>query len=585
MKWERSQRKGRYMKRKLVGMLAAVLLLAQGCAAAEEPDGGVPVADKEEAAEQKPEIQDVQPETETQEGEDMAEAANKDKEVKIHYSPQGYCMWDNWYVEKDGEIHLIHLKGLAAGADYDADEESRRGYGHALSTDLVHWSEQADILSPKESTNPLDRDFRYTGCTIERDGIYYTFYTMRKGQGQRIGVATSEDLYEWEEYAGNPVLVPDEKWFITFAGENVSSHPAWGATVDCRDMLVIKDEEGEGYWGYFVASADTGGTSPTAVVGVAYSYDLLEWEQMGIAYTPESISMPEMVDVFQIGEKWYMTLTTAKNNGCLNGFSDPYITRAQIYAVADSPKGPFVENPDDNVLMGGQINSGYSSRSIVFRGKRRVMYTDSNNGEAALSLPKDVAVDEEGHLRLYYAADLLESLRTGTLSDMIAVQPNTSFAWNTKGGVWKKEENTYSCTTDKNSWQSFLMRGMANNMELEFVMDAESDCSMLGIVLSSKGDGKLLNDLNHILAVDLQNNRVYLTDAEWDLANCREYVFEENKEYHFRMILLGKTIELYINDELVFNSGIHNAGANRAGLFVNDGSVWIRELGFYSLED
>ena len=97
------------MKRKLVGMLAAVLLLAQGCAAAEEPDGGVPVADKEEAAEQKPEIQDVQPETETQEGEDMAEAANKDKEAKIHYSPQGYCMWDNWYVEKDGEIHRFDL--------------------------------------------------------------------------------------------------------------------------------------------------------------------------------------------------------------------------------------------------------------------------------------------------------------------------------------------------------------------------------------------------------------------------------------------------------------------------------------------
>lgn len=213
------------------------------------------------------------------------------------------------------------------------------------------------------------------------------------------------------------------------------------------------------------------------------------------------------------------------------------------------------------------------------------MYTDSNNGEAVLSLPKDVAVNEEGHLRLYYAADLLENLRTGVLSDMIAVQPNTSFAWNTKGGVWKKEENIYSCTTDKNSWQSFLMRGMANNMELEFVMDAESDCSMFGIVLSSEGDGKLLHDLNHILVLDLQNNRVYLTNAEWDLANCREYEFEEKKEYHFRMILLDKTIELYIDDELVFNSGVHNTGANRAGLFVNDGSIWVRELGFYSLED
>lgn len=564
------------------------MLLLQGCADTEarEPHSSTAVPAIEEKAE--PENMET-PTAETDagvastEGEDMMILSKK--EAKIRYSPEGYHMWDNWYVEKDGEIHLIHLKGLAAGTDYDEAKENQRGYGHAVSTDLVHWTEQEDILSLEQSQNPLDRDFRYTGCTIEHDGLYYTFYTMRKGQGQRIGVATSKDMYEWEEYEGNPVLVPDEEWFITFANENVSNHAAWGATVDCRDMLVIKDEEGDGYWGYFVASADTGMTTPTSVVGVAYSYDLLNWEQQGIAYAPESVAMPEMVDVFQIGDKWYMTLTTAKNNGCISGFSDPYITRAQIYAVADSPKGPFLENADDNVMMGGQLNSGCSSRSIVFNGTRRVLYTDSNNGEAVVSLPKNVAVNEEGCLRLYYAADLLEGIRTDTLQDSIAIQPNTSFAWNTKGGVWKKDNDTYSCTTDNNSWQPFLMKGMANNMELEFVMDAESDCSMLGIVLSGQGDGKHLNDLNHILAIDLENDRVYLTNAQWDLSNCREYLFEENKEYHFRMLLIGKTMELYINDELVFNSGIHNTGANRAGLFVNDGEVLIKDLVLYSLEE
>lgn len=577
-------------KRKIKLFLAGIagILALQGCSAAEPQEPGSSAAtpvteEKTEQTDTKPATAEADADGKTTEGEDTMTLS--EKEPKIRYSPEGYHMWDSWCVEKDGEVHLIHLKALAGGTAYDEEKENRRGYGHAVSTDLVHWTEQEDILSPEESENPLDRDFRYTGCTIERDGLYYTFYTMRKGQGQRIGAATSEDMYEWEEYEGNPVLVPDEKWFITFANENASNHAAWGATVDCRDMLVIKDEEGDGYWGYFVASADTGKTTPAAVVGVAYSYDLLSWEQQGIAYAPESVSMPEMVDVFQIGDKWYMTLTTAKNNGCISGFSDPYITRAQIYAVADSPKGPFLENPEDNVMMGGQLNSGYSSRSIVFNGTRRVLYTDSNNGEAVISLPKNVAVNAEGCLRLYYAADLLEGLRTGALQDSIAIQPNTSFAWNTKGGVWKKEDDKYSCTTDNNSWQPFLMKGMANNMELEFVMDGESDCSMLGIVLSSQGDGKLLNDLNHILAIDLENDRVYLTDARWDLSNCRQYLFEENQEYHFRMLLLDQTMELYINDELVFNSGIQNAGANRAGLFVNDGTILIKNLALYSLEE
>lgn len=509
----------------------------------------------------------------------------QERKSTIRYSPQGYRMWDGWCVKKGEEVHLIHLKGLAYGMAYDEEKESKRGYGHAVSPDLVHWTEQDDILTLEETENDLDREFRYTGSTIEYNDLYYTFYTMRKGQGQRIGVATSPDLYEWEEYAGNPVLVPDEEWFITFANENVSNHASWGGTVDCRDMVVVKDEEGEGFWGYFVASADRGLTTPTAVVGVAYSTDLFHWEQLGIAYAPEGVAMPEMVDVFQVGDKWYMTLTTAKNNGGISVFSDPYITRAQIYAAADSPKGPFAENPQDNVLMGGQLDSGYSSRTILYKGKRRILYVDSNHGESVVSLPKNVDADEDGRLRLYYADDLLGNIRKTTLEDGIAVQANTSFAWNTRGGEWKKKNGEFSCITDKESWQPFLMKGMASNLELTFCVSADSDCTSYGIVLSGKGSGKLLEDLEHILVIDRTQNRIYLTDSQWEFANCREYQFEEYTEYRFRMLLVGNTIELYINDELVFNSGIDNQGANRAGLFVNDGSIRVTELMLYGLED
>lgn len=578
------------MKRKTVAVCAGILgmLLVWGYGAGEKAEvmqEPAAVSREESEVPLEPETAECSTQIEEEMEAEKENMAVKDMKPKIRYSPDGYNMWDAWYTEKDGQVHLIHLKGLAGGVDYDEAKENVRGYGHAVSEDLVLWTEQEDILKIEDSHNPLDQEFRYTGCTIENEGTYYTYYTMRKGQGQRIGVAVSKDLYEWEEYEGNPVLIPDEEWFITFANENVSNHRDWGGIVDCRDMLVIKDEAGDGFWGYFVASADTGMTSPTSVVGVAWSEDLFHWEQKGIAYAPKSVAMPEMVDVFRIEDKWYMTLTTAKNNGCISGFSDPYITRAQIYAVADSPQGPFVENPEDNVMMGGQLSSGCSSRSIVFKGKRRVLYTDNNNGESVVSLPKDIYVNEEGHLRLHYAADLLENIRTGRLKDSIAVQPNTSFAWNTSGGTWKKNGDEFTCSTDQNSWQPFLMKGIANNMELEFVMDAQSDCSMLGIVLSNRGDGSALNDLNHILVMDLENDRVYLTDALWDLANCRQYLFEKKTEYHFRMLLIGNTIELYINDEMVFNSGIDNTGAYRAGLFVNDGKILVRNLALYGLKE
>ena len=156
-------------------------------------------------------------------------------------------------------------------------------------------------------------------------------------------------------------------------------------------------------------------------------------------------------------------MTTAKNNGGLNMFSDPYISRAQIYASASSPRGPFVENKEDNVLFGGQYSSGYSARTIMFRDQLRMMYTDSNGGNSVLSLPKTVGLNEDGYLRLFYASDLLDVLRTGSLTTNILAQPSTSFAWNTHGGVWTKSGNSMSITTDPYSWQAAIFDSISKN--------------------------------------------------------------------------------------------------------------------------
>lgn len=518
--------------------------------------------------------------------EDSGNAGDIDVLGTIKYAPDNYNMWDNWCVEIDGVVHLFHLKGLKSGGSYNQAEEAKRGFGHAISTDLVHWKEQDDILKVEDSDNPYDADFRYTGSAIYHEGKCYIYYTMRRWGGQRIGVAVSEDLEHWTEYEANPVLVPSGEYFITFESPDSghSTSDKWGDTIDCRDFLVIPDPEGNGFLGYFVAAEDGDYTSPTAVVGLAHSTDLFHWEQLGIVYRPMGVSMPEMIDVFEIGGTWYMTLTTAKNNGGLNMFSDPYISRAQIYARASSARGPFVENREDNVLFGGQYSSGYSARSIWFQNQLRMMYTDSNGGNSVLSLPKNVGVNDLGYLRLFYANDLLQGLRKGSLSTGILAQPSTSFAWNTHGGVWNKSGSFMSCTTDPYSWQAAVFDSISKNMELCFRMEASSDCSSFGIVLSNTAAPAVLNDLNHILVLDRENDRVYLTDSTWELGNCRKFDFQDNREYEVRMLLIGNTVELYINGEFVFNSSIANTGRNHAGLFVNDGNISVKNLELYKLE-
>ena len=133
---------------------------------------------------------------------------------KVKYRPYNYMMWDNWYIVKEDSIHLFHLQGIVNGVSYSRDT-NLRGFGHAASGDLLHWNEKPEVLSLYDKSLDNEADFRYTGCTVEHQGQYYTFYTMRKWAGQRIGVALSDDLYTWKEYEGNPVIVPDGRWFIT----------------------------------------------------------------------------------------------------------------------------------------------------------------------------------------------------------------------------------------------------------------------------------------------------------------------------------------------------------------------------------
>jgi len=504
---------------------------------------------------------------------------------EVKYAPENYNVWDSWVVEKDGVFYLIHLKGLIGDKVYNQAEEAVRGYGVATSKDLLHWEEREEILNAGDSKLEYAVDFHYTGSAIVHEGRCYVFFTMRKWGGQRIGVAWSDDMVTWTEYQ-NPVLVPDSKWFIGFNPQNYgqSTSQVWKDRIDCRDFLVLKDPDGDGFLGYFVASAEGIYSTPVSVVGVARSKDLLRWEQKGIVYTPTGISMPEMVDVFKLGNKWYMTLTTGKNNGGIDMFSDPYISRAQIYAVADSPEGPFVENPADNVVIGGQYDSGYSSRTVMKDGKRYMMYVDSNGGNSVLSLPKEVRLNEKGQLRVYYAADLIPTLRGEALTTRIAAQPYTSFGWPTKGGVWSGSTSQFTCKTDPNSWQAMLMDSTSKNFELSFRVSADSTATAYGVCLTNASELSNLDALRNILVLDRIHNRVYLTDQTWELKNCRSYHFENGVEYRIRVLLVGNTLELYINDEMVFNTGFVNAGRNRAGLFANNGVMNVTDLELYKIE-
>ena len=80
-------------------------------------------------------------------------------------------------------------------------------------------------------------------------------------------------------------------------------------------------------------------------------------------------------------------------------------------------------------------------RTVEYKGKRRTLYVDVNNGSSVLSLPKNIGVNDKGKLRLYYASDLLEKLRSREIEPTIYAQPYNTFGW------WPSHESGFVVVT------------------------------------------------------------------------------------------------------------------------------------------
>lgn len=145
-------------------------------------------------------------------------------------------MWDAWGLAHNGAVHMFYLQFY--GPNSMRNPEDANWLGHAVSTDLLHWTEKSLAIGPGPAGGPEDLQ-PWTGSVVEHAGKFYFYYTMRtssdQGYGQKIGLATSDDLEHWTRHPDNPVLIPDERFYVSY------ERPLPKNCVDCRDMVVIPD--------------------------------------------------------------------------------------------------------------------------------------------------------------------------------------------------------------------------------------------------------------------------------------------------------------------------------------------------------
>ncbi len=178
-----------------------------------------------------------------------------------------------WFVDDGHEYHVFYLKASRALGNPD-----RRHFnvtvGHAVSPDLRDWREVQDALIASDA--PAFDDYTtWTGSVVRGpDGRWHLFYTgtsrAESGLVQRVGVATSDDLYTWEKVSPQALCEADATWYEKYDGVAWFDE-AW------RDPWVFADPDGAGWHMLVTARANHGSPDGRGVVGHATSPDLRDW--------------------------------------------------------------------------------------------------------------------------------------------------------------------------------------------------------------------------------------------------------------------------------------------------------------------
>lgn len=323
--------------------------------------------------------------------EGLAERALRDPHrPRFHFtSPGGWLNDPNGLSHWNGVYHLFYQYNPLAPAHH------RIHWGHATSTDLIHWTDEPVALAP--GTDGPDRDGCWSGVLVDDGGVPTLVYSGRHGDHELPCVARgSADLRYWTKDPANPV--------ITAPPEGVD-------TTAFRDHCVWREGSGEDtVWRQLVGSGIRG------VGGTAFLYesdDLRSWRYVGPLLTGDASqnrgeldwtgTMWECVDLFRLGEDEEADRTDV----LVFSAWDDGTTHHPLYWTGRYQGDTFTPAALHRLDYGGRYF--YAPQSTRDELGRRIMFgwlqegrTDEANAQAGwcgvMSLPRALTLDADGDL-------------------------------------------------------------------------------------------------------------------------------------------------------------------------------------------
>ena len=271
---------------------------------------------------------------------------------QIHFTPAKNWMNDpNGMVYVDGTWHLFYQYN-PQGNDW-----GNMSWGHATSTDLVHWSEQPVALTRDELG-----DIFSGSCVIDKDNTagfganaMVAIYTSASGAQQQSIAYSTDGGKNFTRYSGNPVIKNDDD--------------------NLRDPKVFW-HEGSKQWVMTLAKGWK--------MGVEFytSPDLKNWTHQSTFFT-ELSGRPslqwECPDLIQLGDKWVLLVSV--NPG------GPILGSGSMYFVGDFDGKTFTADALDYPLWLDYGMDNYAGVTWSNTGSRKVMIGWMNNWQYAGAVP------------------------------------------------------------------------------------------------------------------------------------------------------------------------------------------------------
>ena len=306
-------------------------------------------------------------------------------------------IWDFWLATAGDQHHVFYLKAPKVLGDPDK-RHWHVSIGHAVSTDLRNWTVVKDALAPS-GADAWDDKSTWTGSVVRHGDGWVMMYTgtshAEGGLVQRVGLATSTDLYDWVRHP-DPVLVADPEYYETLS-DDVWPDEAW------RDPWLFSDPSDGQFHVFLTARANEGERFDRGVIAHARSANLLDWDVLPPLQTPAGFGQLEVPQLIQIHNRWYLIFCSdVETQSPARRASGP--GTGTYYLVGNSPYGPF-SMVGNGALDVDAIGSTYAGR-ILPTSDGVLSFLAWNRADAAgnflghLTDPRQVVSRPDGSLSL-----------------------------------------------------------------------------------------------------------------------------------------------------------------------------------------